>query len=76
VLRDPDVTTIVVEHRDRFARFGAQYVDAALSVPARRLIIVDPAEEILTSPCPHLDGRRPGANRPARAVAALGQDTP
>ena len=31
LLRDPDVTTIVVEHRDRFARFGAEYVEAALS---------------------------------------------
>ena len=27
VLRDPAVTRIVVEHRDRFARFGAEYVD-------------------------------------------------
>jgi len=25
---DETVTTIVVEHRDRFARFGAGYVDA------------------------------------------------
>src|ERR1035437_4747012 len=25
LLRDPDVTTIAVEHRDRFARFGAEY---------------------------------------------------
>jgi len=30
MLRDPDVTTIIVEHRDRFARFGAEYVAAAL----------------------------------------------
>src|SRR5260221_14736280 len=26
LLRDPAVSTIVVEHRDRFARFGAEYV--------------------------------------------------
>jgi predicted site-specific integrase-resolvase len=25
LLRDQTVTTIVVEHRDRFARFGAEY---------------------------------------------------
>ena len=29
LLRDPAVSTIVVEHRDRFARFGAEYVEAA-----------------------------------------------
>ncbi len=42
LLRDPAVTTIVVEHRDRFARFGAEYVEAALSAPGRRLLVVDP----------------------------------
>src|ERR1700758_4404116 len=30
LLRDEAVTTIVTEHRDRFARFGAEYVEAAL----------------------------------------------
>ena len=37
LLRDPSVTVIVVEHRDRFARFGAEYVEAALSAQGRRL---------------------------------------
>ena len=31
LLRDPNVTTIVVEHRDRFAWFGAGYVAAVLA---------------------------------------------
>jgi predicted site-specific integrase-resolvase len=31
LLRDPAVSSIVVEHRDRFARFGGEYVEAALS---------------------------------------------
>jgi len=30
VLGDPAVTRIVVEHRDRFCRFGSEYVQAAL----------------------------------------------
>ena len=86
LLGDPDVTTIAVEHRDRFARFGAEYVEAVLSAPGRRLLVVDPAEvdddlvrdvtEILTSLCARLYGRRAGANRVARGVAALGQDVP
>ena len=73
LLRDPAVSTIVVEHRDRFARFGAEYVEAALSAQGRRLLVVDPAEvdddlvrdvtEILTSLCARLYGRRAAANR-------------
>ena len=87
LLRDPSVTTIVVEHRDRFARFGAEYVEAALAASGRRLLVADPAEvdddlvrdvtEILTSLCARLYGRRAAANRAARAVAAaIAEDSP
>ncbi|HZX98129.1 MAG TPA: IS607 family transposase [Dermatophilaceae bacterium] len=86
LLRDPEVTTIVVEHRDRFARFGAEYVEAVLSASGRRLLVVDPAEvdddlvrdvtQILTSLCARLYGRRAAANRAARGVAAIEQDVP
>src|SRR5258707_7642387 len=86
LLRDPSVTTIVVEHRDRSARFGAEYVEAVLAAQGRLLLVVDPAEvdddlvrdvtEILTSLCARLYGERAAANRAARAVAALGQDGP
>jgi predicted site-specific integrase-resolvase len=31
LLRDPTVNRIVVEHRDRFCRFGSEYVEAALA---------------------------------------------
>jgi predicted site-specific integrase-resolvase len=86
LLRDPDVTTVAVEHRDRFSRFGAEYVEAVLSASGRRLLVVDPAEvdddlvgdvtEILTSLCARPYGRRAAANRAARGVAALEQDAP
>lgn len=33
--------TIVVEDWDRFARFGAEYVEAALAAQGRRLLAVD-----------------------------------
>lgn len=81
LLRDESVTTIIVEHRDRFARFGAEYVEAALSASGRRLLVADPSEvdddlvrdvtEILTSLCARLYGRRAAANRARRAVAAV-----
>jgi predicted site-specific integrase-resolvase len=86
LLGDPDVATVAAEHRDRFVRFGPEYVEAVLSAPGRRLLVVDPAEvdddlvrdqaQILTSLCARLYGRRAGANRVARGVAALGQDVP
>ena len=84
LLGDPNVSTIVVEHRDRFARFGAEYVQAALEADGRRPLVVDPAEvdddlvrdvtEILTSLCARLCGKSAAANRAARAVATLAGD--
>ena len=84
LLRDPAVSTIVVEHRDRFARFGAEYVEAALAAQGRRLLVVDPAgvdedlvrdvTQILTGLCARLHGRRGAVNRASRAVAAAAED--
>ena len=86
LLRDPAVTRIVVEHRDRFARFGVEYVEAALAAQGRELVVVAPSEidpsavaddlvgevtEILTALCARLYGRRGAANRAARAVEAV-----
>ena len=81
LLHDPSVSTIVVEHRDRFARFGAEYVTAAMAASGRELLVVDPAgvdddlvrdvTEILTSLCARLYGRRAAADRAARALAAI-----
>lgn len=86
LLRDGAVTVIATEHRDRFARFGAEYVEAALAAQGRRLLVVDPSEvdddlvrdvtEILTSLCARLYGRRAAANRAARAVESITGDAP
>jgi predicted site-specific integrase-resolvase len=86
LLGDASVGVIVVEHRDRFARFGAEYVEAALAAQGRRLLVVDPSEvdddvvrdvtEILTSLCAGLYGRRAAANRARRAVEAVTGDVP
>ena len=86
LLGDPSVAVIAVEHRDRFARFGAEYVEAALAAQGRRLLVADPSEvdddlvrdvtEILTSLCARLYGRRAAANRAARGIAAVTGDVP
>jgi predicted site-specific integrase-resolvase len=44
LLRDPAVTVIVAGHRDRFAGFGAGYVEAALPGQGRRLLVAGPSE--------------------------------
>ena len=85
LLADPSVTTIVVEHRDRFARFGSDFVAASLQANGRRLVVVDDAEvdddlvrdmtEVLTSFCARLYGRRAAAHRAARALAAVQEES-
>jgi len=44
VLADPAAGTIVVKHRDRLARFGVEHLEAALSAPGRRVVVVDDGE--------------------------------
>lgn len=80
LLRDPSITRIVVEHRDRFCRFGSEYVQAALAAHGRELVVVDSSEvdddlvrdmtEILTSMCARLYGKRAAANKAKHAIAA------
>jgi putative resolvase len=80
VLSDPDATVIVVEHRDRLARFGVEHLQAALSAQGRRIMVADPGEatddlvrdmiDVLTSMCARLYGRRGARNRAMRAITA------
>jgi putative resolvase len=81
LLADPKVSTIVVEHRDRLARFGVEYLEAALAAHGRTVVVLDETEladalardltEVLTSMCARLYGRRSAARRAASAVAAI-----
>ena len=48
LLADRTVDCIVVEHRDRLARLGSEYVEAALTGAGRRLLVVDSAESRTT----------------------------
>ena len=85
ILSDSKVTTIIVEHRDRFAKFGSEYVAASLQANGRRLAVVDDAQvdddlvrdmtEVLRSFCARLYGRRGAAHRAARALAAAQEES-
>lgn len=80
VLRRPGRVRIVVEHRDRLARFGFEMVEAALAGRGGELVVVEDREvdddlvrdvtEVLTSLCARLHGRRSARRRAERAVGA------
>jgi putative resolvase len=75
---------IVVEHRDRLARFGLEHLEAALAQQGRRIVVADPGEtaddlvrdmfEVLTGMCARLYGRRGAGNRAMRAITATKHD--
>jgi putative resolvase len=80
LLADPDVTTVVVEHKDRLGRMNTELVEAALCAHGRRLVVLDDGEveddlvrdmvEVLTSFCARLYGRRSAKNRAQKAIEA------
>lgn len=80
ILSDPCASVVVVEHRDRLARFGVEYLEAALAAHGRRVVIADPGEstedlvgdviDVLTSMCARMYGRRGARNRAMRAATA------
>lgn len=80
LLSNPEVSEIVVEHRDRATRFGFDYLNAALSAQGRTITVLDDAEvaddlvrdmtEVLTSFCARLYGKRAAANKAKRALEA------
>jgi putative resolvase len=84
LLTDAQVTTIVVEHRDRLARFGVEHLQAALTAQGRRIVVADDSEttddlvgdmvEVLTSFCARLYGRRSARNRALKAVRCAARD--
>lgn len=84
ILSDPSASVVVVEHRDRLARFGVEHLEAALAAHGRRIVVADPGEttgdlvrdmiELLTSMCARLYGRGGARNRAMRAVTATRQE--
>ncbi|MFF8919626.1 IS607 family transposase [Streptomyces sp. NPDC015032] len=80
LLADPDVTMVVVEHKDRLGRMNVELVEAVLAASGRRLVVLDDGEveddlvrdmvEVLTSFCARLYGRRSAKNRARKALEA------
>ncbi len=81
LLGDPTVQTIIVEHRERLARFGVGMVEAMLEARGGSLMAIDAAEapddlvrdmtEILTCFCTRLYGKRSAAHRARRTLEVV-----
>lgn len=80
LLQDSEVGTIVVEHRDRLARFGVEYIVAGLSAQGRTVVVMNEGEQkldivqdfidVVTSMCSRIYGQRSAGNRAKAALAA------
>jgi putative resolvase len=77
ILSDPSATLVVVEHRERLARFGVEQCHAALAAHWRRIMVVEgeTADDlvrnmimVLTSMCAGRYGGRGARNRVLPAV--------
>ena len=80
LLKDKSISVIVVEHRDRLARFGAEMIEACLGSSKRELMIVNETEykedlvqdfvDVITSMCAKIYGKRSAKKRAKRALEA------
>ena len=79
---------LVVEHRDRLARFGVRYIEALLRATGRELLVINEVRDeradlmedfvaVITSFCARLYGQRRSRRKTERIVAELqeGNDT-
>ena len=82
LLRDPLITRVIVEHKDRLTRFGFRYIETLLAIQARTIEVVNPAENnkedllhdlasIVYSICARLYGQRRAKRKTERLVEQL-----
>jgi putative resolvase len=82
LLRDPLITRVVVEHKDRLTRFGFRYIETLLEIQGRTIEVVNPAENnkedllhdlasSVYSICARLYGQRRAKRKTERLVEQL-----
>lgn len=84
LLRDLNVTKIVVEYRDRLARFGVPMLRATLEAQDREVVVINASEQeddlvqdfvdLATSMCARIYGKRSAKRRAEKAVEAADED--
>ena len=82
LLLDISINLIVVEHKDRLARFGLNYIEKLLIMQGRKIEIINPQNNdiddlmqdfvsIITSFCSRLYGRRRSKRRTEKLIKEL-----
>jgi len=85
ILADQTIKTIVVEHKDRFARFGTTLIEDLLKIQGRQILYINEVEDkeedlmqdfvsIITSFCARIYGQRRCKRKTERIIAELTQD--
>lgn len=85
ILLDERVTRIIVEHKDRFARFGTHYIEILLQMQGRELVIINEATEdkedlmqdfvsIITSFVARIYGQRRSKRKKVAILKVLKED--
>ena len=83
LLADKTIDTIVVEHADRLARFGVDYIEAGLSCSGKKIIIANKTEmkddltqdfvDVVTSMCARIYGEKSAKNKAQKALKAISE---
>ena len=85
LLSDPDITLIVVEHKDRLTRFGFHYIEVLLGLQNRHIEVINLANNgrkdllddlvgIIYSFCARLYGQRRAKRKTEKIVAELNNE--
>lgn len=85
LLTDKTIDVIIVEHKDRLARFGVNYIEKLLNLDGRKIEIVNPVDNdrddlmsdfvsIITSFCSRLYGLRRSRRNTEKLIAELNKN--
>lgn len=83
ILKDKQITRIVVEHTDRLTRFGFEYILAALNAQSRSIVVINQTEnkddivkdmmDVVTCLCARIYGKRSAKNKADKALKAIAE---
>lgn len=81
IFADPNISNILVEHRDRLTRFGFEYIETLLEAQGRKVIVADDTEleldiwqdfiDVVTSFCARIYGKRGARNRAKKLLKMM-----
>ena len=84
ILKDKEISHIIVEHRDRLVRFGFEMIEASLMADDRSIIVVDEDEfkddivqdfiDLATSMCARIYGRRSAKNKANKIIKTIKEE--